>query len=58
MTEAELLELIRQAATFKSQDLKLIGNGLTSLPREIGQLTNLQRLDLSGNGLTSLPGGP
>ena len=31
------------------------GNGLTSLPSEIGRLINLQVLDCWGNGLTSLP---
>jgi internalin A len=35
--------------------LDLSGRGLTSLPPEIGRLTNLQTLNLSGNGLTSLP---
>ena len=33
----------------------LYNKGLTSLPENIGQLTNLQTLLLSGNQLTSLP---
>ena len=35
--------------------LDLSGNQLTSLPAEIGKLTNMTRLDLNGNQLTSLP---
>ena len=31
------------------------GKRLTSVPKEIGQLTNLQELDLNHNNLTSLP---
>ena len=36
-------------------ELSLMHFGLTSLPAEIGQLTNLRSLDLDGNRLTSLP---
>jgi internalin A len=35
--------------------LDLHDHGLTALPREIGQLTNLSTLNLSGNQLTGLP---
>ena len=35
--------------------LSLFGNYLTSLPPEIGLLTNLTYLDLENNELTSLP---
>ncbi|MEH2388354.1 MAG: leucine-rich repeat domain-containing protein, partial [Nostoc sp.] len=55
MTNEELLQIIEQAARDKVTELDLSGEGLTTLPREIVQLTNLQSLDLSINRLSSLP---
>ena len=40
---------------YDSTELDLSGNGLTALPPEIGNLTNLTTLTLGGNGLTALP---
>ncbi|MFN6495574.1 MAG: COR domain-containing protein [Nostoc sp. DedQUE01] len=55
MTNEELLQIIKQAAKDKVTKLDLFGKGLTTLPGEIGQLTNLQTLNLSSNQLSSLP---
>ncbi|MCC5641538.1 hypothetical protein LC607_00910 [Nostoc sp. CHAB 5824] len=46
MTNEELLEIIEQAAKDKVTELDLSSKGLTTLPQEIGKLTNLQILDL------------
>ncbi|KYC40751.1 GTPase [Scytonema hofmannii PCC 7110] len=46
MTEAELLEVIEQAATEGVTELDLCGKGLTVLPPEIGKLTQLKKLIL------------
>nr|MDZ8020196.1 COR domain-containing protein [Nostoc sp. SerVER01] len=56
MTNEELLQIIKQAAKDKVTKLDLFGKGLTTLPGEIGQLTNLQSLDLGDNQLSTLPG--
>ncbi|MBE9103954.1 leucine-rich repeat domain-containing protein [Nostoc cf. edaphicum LEGE 07299] len=55
MTNEELLQIIEQAVTDKVTELELSGKGLTILPPEIVQLTNLRSLDLSSNQLSSLP---
>jgi len=55
MTKPELLQKIQQAAQEKVTELDLSGEGLTELPPELGQLTQLQRLILSNNQLTQLP---
>ncbi|MCC5651729.1 leucine-rich repeat domain-containing protein [Nostoc sp. XA013] len=55
MTNEELLQIIEQAAKDKVTKLDLSGKGLTTLPPEIGQLTNLQSLYLSSNQLSTLP---
>ncbi|WP_427158351.1 leucine-rich repeat domain-containing protein [Aliinostoc sp. HNIBRCY26] len=55
MTKEELLQIIAQAAKDNVTELDLSFKGLTTLPPEIGQLTNLQTLFLWGNQLSSLP---
>ncbi|GAB1539352.1 hypothetical protein NUACC21_20180 [Scytonema sp. NUACC21] len=69
MTEAELLEVIEQAATEGATELDLSGKGLSFLPSEIGKLSELQKLILGkywynkegsivgtiGNNLSALP---
>jgi Leucine-rich repeat (LRR) protein len=55
MTEAELLQLIEQAAEEGWTELDLAKKTLNSLPLQIGQLQNLTELDLSFNQLSTLP---
>ena len=55
MTDEELLQIIEQAARDGVKTLDLSGKELTSLPPEIGQLTNLSQLDLRRNQLSQLP---
>ncbi|MEH2274038.1 MAG: hypothetical protein V7K40_04295 [Nostoc sp.] len=49
MTEAELLEVIEQAAKEGVTELNLFGKKLTALPPEIGKLTQLKKLSLNSN---------
>ncbi|MBD2411051.1 leucine-rich repeat domain-containing protein [Nostoc calcicola FACHB-3891] len=56
MTNEELLQIIEQAAKDKVTELDLSGKGLTTLPAEIGRLTELRSLYLRSNQLSSLPG--
>lgn len=46
---------IASALEFGATELDLSGMGLTALPENIGQLTNLEVLYLSNNQLASLP---
>jgi small GTP-binding protein len=55
MNEKELLHIIEQAAKEGVTSLDFSGQGLTALPPEIGQLTNLTGLYLNKNQLTALP---
>ncbi|MDZ8104769.1 MAG: COR domain-containing protein [Nostoc sp. DedQUE12a] len=55
MTNEELLKIIEQAAKDKVTELNLSGKGLTTLPAEIGRLTDLRSLNLNSNQLNSLP---
>ncbi|ESA34932.1 small gtp-binding protein [Leptolyngbya sp. Heron Island J] len=55
MTKDQLLKVIETAARTRTTKLDLSGYGLSELPAEIGQLSNLSALDLSKNQLHSLP---
>jgi small GTP-binding protein len=55
MTEAELIQIIKQAAKDEVTELDLSNNQISSLPPEIVQLTNLQTLKIAGNQISSLP---
>ncbi|MBW4473602.1 MAG: leucine-rich repeat domain-containing protein [Stenomitos rutilans HA7619-LM2] len=55
MTDEELLQIIKQAAREGATELDLSGKSLTTLPPEIGELTNLGTLFLRFNHLTTVP---
>jgi small GTP-binding protein len=55
MTDEELLKKILRAAANKMISLDLSRMGITALPPEIFQVTDLTLLDLSNNQLTALP---
>ena len=55
MTKKELLQLIEKAALEGATELDLDGKGLTTLPPEIGQLSQLSELTLRDSQLTALP---
>ncbi|BAZ65714.1 MAG: hypothetical protein KME28_10810 [Pelatocladus maniniholoensis HA4357-MV3] len=50
MSEEELLQVIEQAATEGVSELDLSGRNLTTLPPEIGKLTQLKKLILDERG--------
>jgi internalin A len=55
MDENEVLEIITKARERGNTELDLSHWGLTSIPRELGQLTNLRKLYLRNNRLMMLP---
>jgi small GTP-binding protein len=55
MDEEEVKIIIQKAIQDKATELDLSGNGLESLPPEIGELKSLTKLYLSENGLENLP---
>ncbi len=55
MNQQELLQLIDKAAVEGWTELDLHNKGLTELPSEIRQLSNLTTLELYGNQLTAVP---
>ena len=55
MTEKKVLEIIEEAARDGRTELDLSGEGIESLPGEIGKLRELRVLDLGGIQLTRLP---
>ena len=55
MTEKEVRQRIERAAHEGATKLDLSGEGLTFLPPEISQLSQLRELHLYGNQLTALP---
>ena len=57
MDQDELVEIMAKARDAGSTRLDLSGKGLTELPAEIGNLTNLTLLNLRDNQLTALPPG-
>jgi internalin A len=55
MEQNELIKVIKKAARKGAMTLDLSNRGITELPKEIGQLVNLQELNLSYNKLSTLP---
>jgi internalin A len=55
MSSQKALQTIKEAAQKRSTGLDLSGLGLTELPREIGELTNLRILYLRRNKISRLP---
>ena len=55
MSKEEALKRIKEAAETGATELHINWQGLTELPAEVFQLTNLTSLDLFGNELSSLP---
>lgn len=57
MEKDEVLQIIEEAARNMQVMLDLSGKGLTSLPPEIGELTDITRLTLSNKSTEVLAGG-
>ena len=57
MDQDEIAEAIAKSGNEGSTTLDLSRKGLTTLPREIGNLIGLTHLDLRNNQLTALPPG-
>ncbi|NER98009.1 MAG: hypothetical protein F6J86_29885 [Symploca sp. SIO1B1] len=55
MADAELLKIIAKAAREGATELDLSSKGITKIPQEIGELTNLQSLDFRDNHITEIP---
>jgi Leucine-rich repeat (LRR) protein len=55
MSKKSLSARIEDARKSKAAELDLSREGLSQLPKSLGQLSQLQQLDLSGNQLTAVP---
>ena len=55
MRKRELIRVIEKAAREGAESLGLSYKRITQLPKQIGQLVNLQTLDLHNNHLSTLP---
>jgi internalin A len=55
MTDEELLQIIEQSAETRATSLSLRYKALTVIPREIGDLKELEELDLAGNKISVIP---
>ena len=53
MDNEQVLQIITRAGQEEAQELDLSGRGLTSLPAEIRQLSNIRKLELRDNELSA-----